>query len=44
MSPALAYLLGMLTVILIIFPFWFAGTKDDSIGDTYNDIFCRDGF
>tara|TARA_Y100001973_G_C5008420_1_gene237149 strand:- start:434 stop:568 length:135 start_codon:yes stop_codon:yes gene_type:complete len=44
MNPALAYLLGLLTSLLVIFPFWYAGTKDDATRDTYNDIFCRDSF
>jgi len=42
MNPVVAYLLGVLTVILGIFPFWYASTKDDNTNDIYHGIFCRD--
>lgn len=42
MNPVVAYLLGVLTVLLGIIPFWYASTKDDDTKDVYDSIFCRD--
>jgi len=41
MNPVIAYLLGVLTVILGIIPFWYASTKDESTREVYEEIFCR---
>ena len=42
MNPVTAYLLGVLTVLLGIIPFWYASTKDESTKEVYHSIFCRD--
>jgi hypothetical protein len=44
MNPVLAYFLGILTVILVIFPFWYVSTKDEGTRDVYDNIFCRKDF
>lgn len=41
MNPVLAYFLGILTMILIIFPFWYVSTKDENTRNVYDSIFCR---
>lgn len=44
MNPVLAYFLGILTMILIIFPFWYVSTKDSKTKELYDEIFCRSDF
>jgi hypothetical protein len=35
MTSIAAYLLGLITVIIIIIPFWFMATINDGIGEFY---------
>ena len=42
MNPAVAYLLGVFTVVFGIIPFWYVSTKDEATKELYLQIFCRD--
>ena len=41
MNPIVAYLLGVLTIVLGIVPFWYMSTKDEPTREIYQQIFCR---
>jgi len=41
MSIIIAYLLGILTVLIIIIPMWYMSKQDSNIGTIVNDIFCH---
>lgn len=40
MSPLAAYIFGILTVLIIIIPFWFFATVNSSVATTYRNTFC----
>jgi hypothetical protein len=40
MSPYLAYLLGLLTVLVIVVPLWLLSTRYQGVADAYRRIFC----
>lgn len=40
MSIIIAYLLGILTVLIIIVPMWYMSKQDANIGSIVHDIFC----
>ena len=44
MNPIVAYLLGVLTIVLGIVPFWYMSTRDGETGEIYQQIFCRTSF
>jgi hypothetical protein len=39
-SPYFSFFLGIITILIIIIPFWFAGTQVPAIGRAYSSIFC----
>ena len=41
MTALLAFLIGVITVLIIIIPFWYAATANAKIGEVYNSIFCN---
>jgi hypothetical protein len=41
MTPVIAYFLGIITVIVIIVPFWYIASVNAKIGPVYSDIFCN---
>ncbi len=41
MSPIVAYFLGLITVLLIIIPFWYLASINGKINPVYNSIFCN---
>lgn len=40
MSPIVAYILGILTVIVILVPFWYFATVSNSINNFYRNSVC----
>lgn len=40
MSPYMAYLLGLLTFLLIMLPFWIMSTFSYIVSEAYYGIFC----
>lgn len=40
MSPYLAYVLGILTVILIFLPFWLLSQTSEGVANAYSSVFC----
>lgn len=44
MSPVVAYFLGLITVLLIIIPFWYLAKVNSKIQPVYEDIFCNSIF
>jgi len=40
MSPYVAYFLGILTVLIIIVPFWVLSIRFESVATAYRAIFC----
>lgn len=40
MSPFTAYFLGILTVLLILIPFWAIAVNFSPIGDSYRSVMC----
>lgn len=40
MSPYLAYLLGVLTVLIIVVTFWVLSARFKNVSDVYQSIFC----
>lgn len=44
MSPYLAYLLGLLTVLLIVIPFWVLSMNYQVVSDSYLTIFCKQAY
>ena len=41
MTPVTAYILGILTVIIIIFTFWTFSLLFSSVKTAYDSTFCR---
>ena len=41
MSPFIAFILGMLTILIIIIPFWVMSMRVEVIAKYYNYIFCN---
>lgn len=40
MTPVSAYFFGILSVFLILIPFWFVSTINDTIKTTYKNSIC----
>jgi len=40
MSPFGAYILGLITFLLILIPFWIAGVANGEIGTIYKNSVC----
>lgn len=40
MSPLVAYFLGIITVLIILIPFWYLARVNQKISTTYKNIFC----
>ncbi len=40
MNPLIAYFLGLVTVLIILVPFWYLAKINSKIQPVYNDIFC----
>lgn len=40
MNPALAYFLGILTIVFVISIYWFLSTKNEEISNSYKGMFC----
>lgn len=40
MTPIGAYILGIITMLLIFVPFWYVSTTDAQVSKTYKSIFC----
>ena len=40
MSPFIAYILGVLTVFMILIPFWYISTKNTSVSKIYKSSVC----
>ncbi len=40
MSPLVAYFLGIITILIIFFPFWYLGRTTNKIGNVYKQYFC----
>jgi hypothetical protein len=40
MTPIGAYILGIITMLLLFVPFWYVSTKDTELSKTYKGIFC----
>jgi hypothetical protein len=41
MSPIVAYLLGIITVLIIFLPFWYIAKGNQKVKKVYNDVFCK---
>lgn len=44
MSPYLAYLLGLMTVLLIIIPFWVLSMDYPVVSNSYLNLFCKQAY
>lgn len=42
MSNYAAYFLGILTVLIILIPFWYIATSSASVREAYENTVCRD--
>lgn len=41
MSALMAYFIGILTILVIILPFWVLSMRSQSVSDTYKAVFCN---
>lgn len=41
MSSLLAYIFGIVTVLVIFIPFWYISKSNEKIQPVYKDIFCN---
>jgi hypothetical protein len=41
MSPITAYILGILTLLIILIPFWILSTRFTAVANTWNIIMCN---
>jgi hypothetical protein len=41
MSPYLAYFLGLITVLVILLPFWVLSMRFRSVSGAYKSLFCN---
>lgn len=41
MSPLVAYFLGIITILIILIPFWYLARVNTKISTTYKNIFCN---
>lgn len=41
MSPLVAYFLGIITILIILIPFWYLARVNQKISTTYKNIFCN---
>ncbi len=40
MNPLIAYFLGLITVLLVLVPFWYLAKVNGKISPVYKDLFC----
>jgi hypothetical protein len=40
MSPLVAYFLGVITMLVVIIPFWYLAKVNSKIQPVYKDVFC----
>lgn len=41
MRSLIAYFLGILTVLIILIPFWYVAKSNTKIKQVYDDVFCN---
>lgn len=41
MSPLVAYFLGLITILIVLVPFWYLAKINGKIQPVYNSIFCN---
>ncbi len=40
MTPLVAYFLGLITILIILIPFWLLGKSNSKIQPVYKGLFC----
>lgn len=41
MSPYAAYVLGILTILVILIPWWILSMRSTSVSNAYSKVFCN---